>query len=302
MAIIEKVDLKTLPVFDFPPLTADLEAAKTHIDEYGMCLLEDVLTKDECDEIEMRLTEQAAGEDMRGLGTKLRGDEGYGNRPIKEERVSRLLWNLFNKGDCFLPLINHPKIIAMVRYILGEKVLLGSMGCHMNGPGNEKMVLHQDCWPLVPEPLPFAFMANTLTLITDNSDNNGGTRMIPGSHKWPTVSYRQMNSEEGLAIPKAITAPRGTAIVYDARIWHSNGQNRSNAMRNNIAIPYFQPWVRPQENTQYSVRPEVFDKLSDEQKEILGFSNFGTLGGHDGSSVSPANFDRNRESIGILKD
>ena len=62
-----------------------------------------------------------------------------------------------------------------------------------------------------------------------------------------------------------------------------------------------QSWIRPQENSQYSVRQEVLDKLTDKQKEVLGFSPFGTLGGHDGSSVSPAEFDRIRESIGILK-
>ena len=72
-------------------------------------------------------------------------------------------------------------------------------------------------------------------------------------------------------------------------------------MRNNIAIPYFQPWVRPQENAQYSVLPDVAEKLSAEQRQILGFGSFGTLGGHDGSSVSMATFDRDRPSIGILK-
>ena len=46
---------------------------------------------------------------------------------------------------------------------------------------------------------------------------------------------------------------------------------------------------------------EVLEKLSDKQKEIIGFTPFGTLGGHDGSSVSPAGFNRDKESIGILK-
>ena len=46
---------------------------------------------------------------------------------------------------------------------------------------------------------------------------------------------------------------------------------------------------------------EVLERLNEKQKHILGFSSFGTLGGHDGSSVSPAEFDPNRESIGILK-
>ena len=52
---------------------------------------------------------------------------------------------------------------------------------------------------------------------------------------------------------------------------------------------------------QYSIRDEVIERLSEKQKHILGFSAFGTLGGHDGSSVSPSDFDPNRESIGILK-
>ena len=41
--------------------------------------------------------------------------------------------------------------------------------------------------------------------------------------------------------------------------------------------------------------------LDEKQKHILGFSSFGTLGGHDGSSVSPSEFDPKSESIGILK-
>ncbi len=59
--------------------------------------------------------------------------------------------------------------------------------------------------------------------------------------------------------------------------------------------------MRPQENHPYSLREEVFERATERQRAILGFSHFGTLGGHDGSSVSPAAFDRHRESIGILR-
>lgn len=287
---METVDLNTLTVLDYPPLTDDFELAKKHIDEYGMCLLKDVVSADEIDVIETRLTEQAAGESAR--------DQAEGE-PVKK-KISQLVWNLINKGDCFIPLIDHPKIMPMVRYIIGEKVLLCSMGVHMHGPNNKLMALHQDQWPLMPYVMPVAVMCNVLLLVTDNSDQTGGTRMIPGSHKWPTVGYEQMNSEEGLALAKSVTAPRGTAIVYDGRIWHSNGRNRSNGVRSNIAIPYLQPWIRPQENHQYSVRPEVMAKLTPKQKDIIGCSNFGSLGGHDGSSVSAAEFDRDRESTGVL--
>ncbi len=46
---------------------------------------------------------------------------------------------------------------------------------------------------------------------------------------------------------------------------------------------------------------EVFKRTTERQRRILGFGHFGPLGGHDGSSVSRADFDRGRESIGILE-
>ena len=99
----------------------------------------------------------------------------------------------------------------------------------------------------------------------------------------------------------SLTAPRGTAIVWEGRLWHGNGLNRSGSIRSNISTAFLQPWVKPQENHQYSIRDEVLGKITEKQKHILGFSSFGTLGGHDGSSVSPAEFDPKKESIGILK-
>ena len=293
-----KVETKPL---NYPPLTGDLEEAKSHLDEYGVCIVKDVFSPEEVDVMDKRLKEQFAGEEKNNVGTKSRGDEGYGVKSSNEEKVSRLVWNLINKGDCFIPLINHPKIFPLINHIIGEQVVLCSMGAHMNGSGNERMPLHMDQWPLVPHPLDFPVMANTMVLVTDNSPENGGARLIPGSHKWPKIDYKLANSSKYQDMAKSITAPKGSAIVWEGRVWHGNGLNRSGKVRSNISIAYLQSWIRPQENSQYSVRDEVIKRLTEKQKEVLGFSPFGTLGGHDGSSVSRAGFDRNRKSIGILK-
>ncbi len=293
-----KTELKPL---DYPPLTEDLEEAKIHLDKFGVCIIKNAFSTEEVEIMDKRLKEQFAGEEKHGVGSKVRGDEGFGVQSSNEEKVSRLVWNLINKGDCFIPLINHPKIYPLIEHIIGEKAILCSMGAHMNGSGNERMPLHQDQWPLVPHPLEFPVMANSMVLVTDNSSENGGTRLIPGSHKWPKIDYKSANSSKYQDMAKSITAPKGSVIVWEGRVWHGNGLNRSGEVRSNISIAYLQSWIRPQENSQYSVREEVLEKLSDKQKEIIGFTPFGTLGGHDGSSVSPAGFDRDRESIGILK-
>lgn len=290
-----------LQPMDYPPLTEDLEEAKKHLDEFGVCIIKNVFSAEEIEIIDKRLKEQFSGEEKSKVGSKIRGDEGFGVKSSEDEKVSRLVWNLFNKGDCFIPLINHPKIYPLIEHIIGEKVLLCSMGAHMNGSGNERMPLHQDQWPLIPHPLEFPVMANSMVLVTDNFPENGGTRLIPGSHKWPKIEYGIANSSKYQEMAKSVSAPKGSAIVWEGRVWHGNGLNRSGEIRSNISTAYFQSWIRPQENSQYSVRKEVLKKLSDKQKEILGFVPFGSLGGHDGSSVSPAEFDRDKESIGILK-
>ena len=296
-----ETELSALPALDYPPFTRDLEEARAQIDEYGLCVIEDALSRDEVLRIGQRLEAQAAGEAARKSGTIVRGDEGFGVRSTLEQKVSRLVWNLVNKGECFLPLIDHPKVLPLIQHILGEQLILGSIGAHMNGDGNEQMPLHQDQYPLIPKRLPFAAWANVMWLITDNTPESGGTRLIPGSHKWPAVWARLVNSEAGQKLARSITAPAGTAIVFEGRVWHGNGRNRSGAVRSNISISYAPPWVRPQENHVYSLRPEVFERATEAQRRILGFAHFGTLGGHDGSSVSPAEFDRHRESIGELE-
>ena len=197
-----KTELEPL---DYPPLTEDLMEAKNHLDEYGVCIIKNAFSAEEVEIMDNRLKEQFAGEEKYGVGSKVRGDEGYGLKSSNEEKVSRLVWNLINKGDCFIPLINHPKIYPLIEHIIGEKTILCSMGAHMNGSGNERMPLHQDQWPLVPHPLEFPVMANTMVLVSDNSPESGGTRLIPGSHKWPKIDYKKANSSKYQDMAKSIT-------------------------------------------------------------------------------------------------
>ena len=79
---MNNTELKTL---EYPPLTEDLEEAKTHLDEYGMALIANVLDKDEVEEMDKRLNEQFLGEEKYKVGSKVRGDEGLGKESSEEE-------------------------------------------------------------------------------------------------------------------------------------------------------------------------------------------------------------------------
>ncbi|HUY29144.1 MAG TPA: hypothetical protein VMV27_17165 [Candidatus Binataceae bacterium] len=67
-----KSDLSGLKALAYSPHTEDIEQAKAHIDEYGMCIVGNVLSAPEMATIDQRLKEQAAGEAAGNLGTIVR--------------------------------------------------------------------------------------------------------------------------------------------------------------------------------------------------------------------------------------
>ena len=119
------MELETL---DYPPLTEDIEEAKNHLDKYGMALIANVLNEDEVEEMDRRLNEQFLGEEKYKVGSKVRGDEGFGVQSSEEEKVSRLVWNLINKGDCFKTNRSSKNITSNTTYHWGKSlsVLNGS--------------------------------------------------------------------------------------------------------------------------------------------------------------------------------
>ncbi|GIS32469.1 MAG: hypothetical protein Ct9H90mP4_03830 [Gammaproteobacteria bacterium] len=126
---MSSVDLENLKKLDYPPLTQDLDEAKEHLDLYGLALIENALSDEEVKEMDDRLNEQFLGEEKFKVGSKLRGDEGFGVESSEEKKVSRLVWNLINKGDCFLKLIDHPKILPLIQHIIGKRGFPMFYGC-----------------------------------------------------------------------------------------------------------------------------------------------------------------------------
>ena len=43
---MNKTDLKNLTYLDYPPITDDLELAKSHLDDYGVAIIKDVLSSE----------------------------------------------------------------------------------------------------------------------------------------------------------------------------------------------------------------------------------------------------------------
>jgi ectoine hydroxylase-related dioxygenase (phytanoyl-CoA dioxygenase family) len=59
--------------------------------------------------------------------------------------------------------------------------------------------------------------------------------------------------------------------VFDGRLWHGAGENRSDERRHVIFAYYCAPWIRQQENMFLGLDPEVVERASPRLKALLGY-------------------------------
>ena len=85
--------------------------------------------------------------------------------------------------------------------------------------------------------------------------------------------------------------------MFDGRIWHGTGANRTDAKRHVLLAYYCRPFVRQQENPFLSMSPDVEAGLSPGVRRLLGYKIWGTLGGVEGPhTAGPDGFVRRPDS------
>ena len=264
---------------DLPPLTENLDQAKADLGAFGCARIENALTAAELAEARRRIEAQASGERARSLSSHDGDHEPYGTGP------NQWLWNLVNKGQIFRDIVMKGETRELMTHLLGEGNLLSSFTCHITGPGGVRQSLHRDSG-MAPDSTPYPIVANIMWMLDDFTEENGATRVVPGSHRFDTgpgvdeagpewgPAQRTHNDIETVAAE----GPAGSAFVFDGRLWHGTGANRTNAPRRGILSYHCRGWVRQQENFTLSLAPEVMARCSDDLLRVLGFSVFGTLG------------------------
>ena len=143
------------------------------------------------------------------------------------------------------------------------------------GPGARKQTLHreEDTIPFFPIPRPNLVLAS-MWAISDFTTANGGTLLVPGSHKWPE-ERRAEQDEIGSA-----EMPAGSVLFWMGGTLHAGGANVSDDWRYGVILTYSVGWLRQEENQSLAVPHEVAKKLSPELQDMLGNTLNGALGFH----------------------
>ncbi|MEZ5999462.1 phytanoyl-CoA dioxygenase family protein [Hyphomonas sp.] len=282
------------PLPHLPAPTRDLEQAKRDMDEYGCCVLADVLTPEQVERLLERTLDQARAETANGVASC---ESGAGKTVrYDNEGPNQRVWSLLNKGEEYRALAEHPATLEIIRHVLGQDVLLSSFTANIAGKGGEAMFMHQDQGSL-PTTLTMPVVTNVAWVLSNYTDEGGATRIIPGSHKFGRPTPEEIAPIETL--PAA--APPGSAILFEGRTWHGTGKNITNEPRVALLSFYCVPWLRQQENAVASISDEVLETASDELKALLGFKTWNALGGLDGHNTYGEPFtSRSRAPLGKM--
>jgi hypothetical protein len=166
-------------------------------------------------------------------------------------------------------LIQHPTVLGSV-----EKLLADATSFHLHltqvisiGPGEPAQAIHRDQWAFdfFPFPSGYEVQCNTLWAVTDFTERNGATRVVPGSHR----------REDRLELREEDTEPAemeaGSALLYTGALYHGGGANRSDAVRTGLNITYARSWLRQEENQYLSVPQEIARELPDDLLGLIGY-------------------------------
>ena len=176
------------------------------------------------------------------------------------------------EDDVFLELLDWPKTFPLIWDILGWNVQHYISHLIYYPPESKKSVdlkpggWHQDGGRPVPEmerPQPRLSLKVGFWLSDISAPENGGIRIIPGSHK--SNRPPDLASEEDVL---QLQVPAGTAVLFDRRMWHARGINTSEVTRKVLFLGYSYRWLR---GLDYNLMPEeVLQKCDPIRRQLLG--------------------------------
>jgi ectoine hydroxylase-related dioxygenase (phytanoyl-CoA dioxygenase family) len=139
------------------------------------------------------------------------------------------------------------------------------------GPGNKAQALHRDqgqypIFNLLGAKAPEATI-NFLIALTDFTEENGATRVIPGSHRWE--DYSDVGSPDQ-TIPATMKA--GDAILLSGKTVHGGGANKTkDEQRRGLAFTLQCSYLTPEEANPFIISLDIIKQLSPRAQRILGF-------------------------------
>jgi ectoine hydroxylase-related dioxygenase (phytanoyl-CoA dioxygenase family) len=151
------------------------------------------------------------------------------------------------------------------------------------GPDEPAQPVHRDQWAFdfFPFPQGYEVQCNTIWAMTDFTESNGATRLVPGSHR----AADKLEFAPGDTVPAEM--PAGSVLFYTGALYHGAGANRSGDVRHGLNITYNVSWLRQEENQYLAVPPEIARTLPEPLLRLMGYARGAYALGYVGDLRDP---------------
>ena len=233
------------------------------IDEVGYTILENAIEPDLID----ALNDELVGLE-RHLGAVPATNSFEGTKTVR-------IYNLLAYQSEFARIPVHPAILPVAESVLDPGLLISSLSSIAIDPGETAQPIHADDQVIpLPKPHP-ATVCNTMWALTDFTEANGATRVIPGTHKADcSPDYGHPYD----SVPAEMA--KGSVLVWHGSLWHGGGANTTDTRRVGIAMNYCAGYIRQQENQQLGLPLAKVRTFSPRLQELCGFGIYHGLIGH----------------------
>ena len=185
------------------------------------------------------------------------------------------IYNLLIHGAVYERVPVHPHVLPLVEGVLDRGCLVSSLSSIAIDPGETAQPIHADD-QLIPIPKPHPpVVCNTMWALTDFTEANGATRLVPGSHRW---DHDPIYGQDYASVPAEMRA--GSVLIWHGSLWHGGGANKTDERRVGIAMNYCAGYVRQQENQQLGIPRDIARGFPKRLRELVGYSVYNGLIGH----------------------
>ena len=259
-------------------LGEDPEKMYASLEEAGCLVVTGLATSAELDAVKSELDPYLAA-------VEAEADDAEAFYPGHTRRVIALI----HRSPTLCLLMTHPTVEQLGdRHLLQncKKWQLNVSAAVQIGPGARDQILHreEDLYDYWTPPRPNLILAS-MWAISEFTASNGGTQIVPGSHRWDANRVAQPHE-----IVRA-ELPPGAVLFWLGGTLHGGGANLTeDEWRYGVLLTYTLGWLRTEENQHLSIPFADALALPEKTRTRLGFDtdyNGQGLGFYDPSVLLP---------------
>jgi ectoine hydroxylase-related dioxygenase (phytanoyl-CoA dioxygenase family) len=188
---------------------------------------------------------------------------------LHQEKGTDRIANLVDKDPLFDLCWNDPTQLSAIAHVLGwREMKLFSLSGRNALSGQGAQGLHTD-WPVAATPGDYQ-VCNSAWMLDDFTEDNGATRVVPGSHRWDRRPGDEMSDpRESHAEEVLVTGPAGTCAVFNSHLWHGGTKNTTDLPRRVLLAAFVRREQRQQVVQRENIHPETLERLTPAQRYLL---------------------------------